>query len=244
MASRAPQPPTLAAVRRRLRELGDPDDAAFLQRFFKTAPGEYGAGDRFLGIRVPVTRKLAREFRDLPLDRIEALLLDPWHEARLLAVILLASGYKRGSDKEREAIYRLYLKNADRVNNWDLVDSSAPHVVGEHLMTRSRAVLDKLAQSKNLWERRIAIIATQRLIRGGEYDDTIRIATALLHDPHDLIHKAVGWMLREIGDRDPRRLDAFLDEHAHEMPRTMLRYAIEKMLIAKRRQYMVAMAAQ
>jgi 3-methyladenine DNA glycosylase AlkD len=221
-----------------LRELGDADDAAFLQKFFKTAPGQYGAGDRFLGIRVPVTRRLAREFRELPLVDVETLLYEPWHEARLLAVVLLADRYRAASDRDRQAIFRLYLRNADRVNNWDLVDVSAPNIVGAHLMDRPRGLLDKLARSKNLWERRIAIVSTLHLIRAGQCDDTIRIATQLLRDQHDLIHKATGWMLRVVGDRDPKRLDTFLDEHAHEMPRTMLRYAIEKMPADKRRRYL------
>ncbi|HTE44790.1 MAG TPA: DNA alkylation repair protein [Gemmatimonadaceae bacterium] len=233
---------SLAALRKRLRELGDAGDAEFLQRFFKTGPGQYGEGDRFLGIRVPVTRKLAHEFRDLPLDDIARLLHEPWHEARLLAVIMLSDAYARGTPAERAEIFRLYLDNAERVNNWDLVDASAPNIVGAHLATRSRTVLDKLARSKNLWERRIAVVANQHLIRLGEFDDTIRVAKVLLTDKHDLIHKAVGWMLREVGDRDASVLDGFLDEHAHEMPRTMLRYAIEKMQPAKRRRYMSARA--
>jgi hypothetical protein len=198
--------PTVTAVRRRLRDLGDPADAEFLQRFFKTGVGEYGAGDRFLGIRVPVIRKLAREFRELPLEDVVRLLHEPWHEARLLAVILLADAYE--------------------------------------LATRPRALLDTLAQSKNIWERRIAVVTTQRLIRNGEFDYTVRLATALLGDQHDLIHKAVGWMLREVGDRDSAVLDKFLEAHAHEMPRTMLRYAIEKMGAAKKRRYMEARAAR
>lgn len=239
-AAGSKRPPTLAAARKRLRELGDPADAEFLQRFFKTGPGEYSEGDRFLGIRVPVTRQLAREFRDLPLDDVVGLLHEPWHEARLLAVILMANAYASGNPTQREEIFRLYLDNADRVNNWDLVDSSAPQIVGAHLATRPRALLDTLARSKNLWERRIAIVATQRLIRAGEFQDTVRLAKVLLGDEHDLIHKAVGWMLREIGDRDPAVLDDFLETHAHEMPRTMLRYAIEKMPPTKRRKYMGA----
>jgi 3-methyladenine DNA glycosylase AlkD len=243
-ASHGKRPPTLAAVRKRLRELGDPVDAEFLQRFFKTGAGEYGEGDRFLGIRVPVTRQLSREFRDLPLDDVVRLLHEPWHEARLLAVILLANAYATGNLTQREAIFRRYLDNADRVNNWDLVDSSAPQIVGAHLATRPRALLDTLARSKDLWERRIAIVATQRLIRAGEFHDTMRLAKALLGDEHDLIHKAVGWMLREVGDRDPAMLEDFLETHAHEMPRTMLRYAIEKMPATRRRKYMGARAAR
>jgi 3-methyladenine DNA glycosylase AlkD len=232
--------PTLPAVRRRLRELGDPQDAEFLQRFFRTAPGQYGAGDKFLGIRVPVTRRVAREFRGLSLNDTIVLLHDPWHEARLLSLILLVDAYERGTPDEREAIFRAYVKNASRVNNWDLVDTSAPQIVGAHLATRRRGLLDRLARSENLWERRIAIIATQHFIRNGEFDDTIRIAKRLLDDEHDLIHKAVGWMLREVGKRDIRPLEAFLEEHAHEMPRTMLRYAIERMTPAQRKHFMAA----
>jgi 3-methyladenine DNA glycosylase AlkD len=237
-----PRPTTAVSVRRRLRELCDPRDALFLQGFFKTAPGQYGEGDRFLGIRVPVIRRVAREARGIPLDQIEALLHERWHEARLLAVILLADAYERGSAAERAAIFRAYLRNAPRINNWDLVDVSAPNVVGAHLATRPRHRLDKLARSKSLWERRIAIVATQHFIRNGEFDDTLRVARLLLHDTHDLIHKAVGWMLREVGKRDRATLESFLDEHAHEMPRTMLRYAIERLPPRDRTRFMAARA--
>jgi 3-methyladenine DNA glycosylase AlkD len=233
-----PKAPTAASARKRLRELGDPSDALFLQRFFKTGRGEYGEGDRFLGIRVPVVRRLARELRELPLDQIEALLHDRWHEARLLALILLGDAYERASPADRGNIFDLYLRNTKWINNWDLVDASAAGVVGVHLANRPRKLLDRLARSPNLWERRIAIIATQHLIRNGEFDETIRLAEVLLHDSHDLIHKAVGWMLREVGNRDRATLEAFLDEHAREMPRTMLRYAIEKLPPADRRRFM------
>ncbi|HEY9226561.1 MAG TPA: DNA alkylation repair protein, partial [Gemmatimonadaceae bacterium] len=194
--------PTAAAALKRLREFGDTDDARFLQRFFKTGPGEYGAGDRFLGVRLPNTRRVAREFRDLQLSEIEVLLHEPWHEARLLAVILLGHAYERGTPAEKEQVFRLYVRNAKRVNNWDLVDASAAHVVGRHLFDRPRTLLDKLARSKNLWERRISIIATYHFIRQGQHDDTIRISRLLMRDTHDLIHKATGWMLREMGKRD------------------------------------------
>ena len=233
-----PKAPTAASARKRIRELGDPNDALFLQGYFKTGPGEYGEGDQFLGIRVPVVRRLAKELRDLPLDQIEALLRDRWHEARLLALVLLGDAYERVSPAEREAIFDLYLRNTKWINNWDLVDSSAGRVVGAHLATRPRKLLDRLARSSNLWERRIAIIATQHFIRNGEFDDTNRLAEVLLHDSHDLIHKAVGWMLREVGNRDRATLEAFLDTHAREMPRTMLRYAIEKLPPADRRRFM------
>lgn len=235
-------PTTAAAIRKQLRALGDRDDAAFLQGFFKTGPGEYGEGDKFLGVRVPAVRRVASAGRGLPLEQIELLLHDAWHEVRLLAVILLSDAYKRGAPAERASIYRLYLRNASRINNWDLVDASAPNVVGAHLVARPRRRLDRLARSRNLWERRIAIIATQAFIRRGEFDDTLRIARILMHDPHDLIHKAVGWMLREVGNRDRAVLESFLVEHAHEMPRTMLRYAIEKLPPKDRRRFMAARA--
>ena len=233
-----PKAPTAAYARKRIRELGDPNDALFLQGYFKTGPGEYGEGDQFLGIRVPVVRRLAKELRDLPLDQIEALLHDRWHEARLLALVMLGDAYERASPAERKAIFDLYLRNTQWINNWDLVDSSAGRVVGAHLANRPRKLLARLARSSNLWERRIAIIATQHFIRNGEFDDTIRLAEVLLHDSHDLIHKAVGWMLREVGNRDRATLEAFLDTHAREMPRTMLRYAIEKLPPADRRRFM------
>jgi 3-methyladenine DNA glycosylase AlkD len=210
-----PRPLSAAVVRKRLRELGDPESAVFLQRFFKTGAGQYGEGDRFLGIRVPDIRRIARESRGIPLDQIETLLHDPWHEVRLLGVVLLGDAYKRGSLEERNAIFRIYLANAKRINNWDLVDLSAPNVVGAHLLTRSRTRLDRLARSKNLWERRIAIVSTAAFIREKQLGDTLRIARILMNDRHDLIHKAVGWMLREVGKRDRATLEAFLDEHAN-----------------------------
>jgi 3-methyladenine DNA glycosylase AlkD len=235
-----PVTPSLAAARKRLREHANPKDAAFLQRFFKTGPGQYGAGDKFLGIRVPATREIAREFHDLKLGDIEALLHDEWHEARLLAVILLGNRYAKADAAEREKIFDLYLANATRVNNWDLVDASAPNVVGAHLVKRKRGLLDKLARSKNIWERRIAIVSTFHFIRNDELDDTLRISRALMRDEHDLIHKAVGWMLREVGKRDISVLEGFLEEHAHELPRTALRYAIERMTPSQKRRFMAA----
>jgi 3-methyladenine DNA glycosylase AlkD len=239
-ATAKPPRPSLATARKRLRELRNPKDAEFLQRFFRTGPGEYGAGDKFLGIRVPATRQIAREFHDLPIDEIAALLREKWHEARLLAVILLSNRYAKSSPAEREKIFNLYVSNARRVNNWDLVDASAANVVGAHLETRKRGLLDKLARSKNLWERRIAIVSTFRFIRKDDFDDTLRISRALMRDEHDLIHKAVGWMLREVGKRDESVLEQFLEAHAHEMPRTMLRYAIERMTPEKKRRFMAA----
>lgn len=221
-----------------LLSLGNPDDASFLQRFFRTGPGEYGEGDAFLGIRVPVLRHLARAHRILSRDDVSALLDSPWHEARLLALLVLGGQYARGTAREQAAIYRLYMDRRDRVNNWDLVDSSAPQIVGAHLLARSRKPLYTLARSARLWDRRIAIVATQAFIRADDFDDTEKLAVLLLDDREDLIHKATGWMLREMGTRDEDRLHRFLDAHAHELPRTTLRYAIERLTPAHKRLYM------
>ena len=223
---------------RRIRQLADPRRGLSSQRFFKTGRGQYGEGDRFLGLTVPQIRGIAREFAALPLAEVEKLLESPWHEARLLAVVLLANGYRRGDAGTRNRIYRLYLRRTDRINNWDLVDVSAPSVVGAHLLDRSRAPLRKLARSKNLWERRIAIVATQHLIQQRQFDDTLALAELLFDDEEDLMHKAVGWMLREVGKRDEHALVAFLDKHAGAMPRTALRYAIERLSPAQRGRYM------
>lgn len=227
-----------AQIEARLREMADPDHARVLQGYFRTGPGEYGEGDRFLGIRIPALRKLVREYRGVTLDEMAALLRSEWHEARLLALLLMADAYARGGAAVREAIYRLYLASTRYVNNWDLVDSSAPHIVGAHLAEGDRAVLDDLARSESLWERRIAILATQHLIRRGDFEPTLRIAEMLVADRHDLIHKAVGWMLREVGDRDRAAEEAFLVRHHRTMPRTMLRYAIEKFPPDLRQRYL------
>jgi 3-methyladenine DNA glycosylase AlkD len=228
----------LRPIHDRLRQLADPEDARFLQRYFRTGPGEYGEGDRFLGIRVPVLRRLVREYRGLPLDAATELLRSPWHEARLLALLLLADAYARGTAEAREAVYRTYLAHTGYVDNWDLVDSSAPQIVGAHLEAGDRGVLERLAKSESLWERRIAILATQHFIRRGDCGTTLRIAEMLVDDGHDLIHKAVGWMLREVGNRDRAAEEAFLRRHHRTMPRTMLRYAIEKFPPDLRRRYL------
>lgn len=206
----------------------------------KTGPGQYAEGDRFLGVRVPDVRRIAREFRALSLDGARALLASKWHEERLLALVILTMQFAKASDSERKAIYNLYLASTDRINNWDLVDVSAPQIVGAYLLDRDRRPLYRLAKSKSLWERRIAILATQHFIRRGELDPTFAIAELLLRDRHDLIHKAVGWMLREAGLRDRSRLELFLDVHAPAMPRTMLRYSIERLPNDLRRRYMAA----
>jgi 3-methyladenine DNA glycosylase AlkD len=229
----------VAEIRTRLRALGDSDLAAFSQRFFKTGPGEYGERDRFLGIRVPVLRRIAREFRTAPFEAASALLRSPMHEERLVALFLLVHRFARGSEAERERIYREYLKRIRTcVNNWDLVDSSARDIVGARLEDRDRSVLNKLARSPNIWERRVAIIATHRFIRRRDFGDTLAIAKTLLSDREDLIHKATGWMLREVGNRDRAVEERFLRAHYREMPRTMLRYAIEKLPERRRRAYL------
>jgi 3-methyladenine DNA glycosylase AlkD len=229
-----------ASIHRELVRLGNRSDARFLQGFFKTAPGQYGAGDRFLGIRVPDLRNLAAKHRAVPLAAVSGMLRSKWHEERLLALIILVRQYRAAGPAQKGAIFRLYLRSTDRINNWDLVDSSAEHIVGAHLYEGGRARLLKLARSKSLWERRIAIIATAHYIRRDEFGDTLKIARVLRDDPHDLIHKAVGWMLREVGKRDRKVEEKFLRQHAARMPRTMLRYAIERFPQALRRRYLFA----
>ncbi len=225
-------------ARRHLAALADADYARGFQRFFKTGPGEYGEGDRFHGIKVPPLRLAARQFHDLPHDEVKKLLDSPMHEERLLALLIWVGQFRRGKPADQKRIYQSYLAATRRINNWDLVDSSAEHIVGAYLFERSRAPLARLARSKSLWERRIAIIATFHFIRRGEFSSTIELAERLLADQHDLIHKAVGWMLREVGKRDEAVLRRFLDEHRHHMPRTALRYAIERFAPSTRAAYL------
>jgi 3-methyladenine DNA glycosylase AlkD len=232
------RPMSVTSIRRELRALGDPSRVPILQRFFKTAPGEYGAGDRFLGIRVPVLRALARQHEALPLADGSTLLRSPWHEERLLALLILVRQYSRAGPETRDAIYRLYVRSTRFVNNWDLVDCSAEHIVGAHLRERDRRPLVRLARSRLVWARRIAIMATFHYIKRGELADTLRIARLLLGDEHDLVHKAVGWMLREVGKRNRAVAEDFLRQHASRMPRTMLRYAVERFPRRLRAQYM------
>ena len=217
---------------------GDPERARHLQRFFRTGPGEYGEGDRFLGLRVPEVRAIARRHRELSLPDLADVLASPWHEHRQAALFVLADRYRRADPAEREAIAAFYLDHLDAVNSWDLVDGSAPHILGAHLLDRDRAVLHELAGSGHLWRQRVAVLATFAFIRAGQFEDTLRLAELLRDHPHDLIHKAVGWMLREIGKRDRAAEERFLDRHAARMPRTMLRYAIEKFDPELRRSYL------
>ena len=230
--------PTLVGIRAELQHLADPVRANHSLRFFKTGPGQYGEGDRFLGLTVPQMRKLVRKYRALDDGDALELLASPWHEERLVALLLLVDGYKRGDEERRRRIHRAYLANARWINNWDLVDASAEHVVGPHLDANEIALLERLARSKNIWERRIAIVSTFHFIKRSEFRPTLRIAAMLLGDSHDLIHKAVGWMLREVGKRDRQTLDAFLEKHYRKMPRTMLRYAIERHQKRTRKRYL------
>ncbi len=224
-----------------LERLADPDKAAQAAAYFKAQPGGYGAGDVFLGVRVPELRRLARAQRTLPLAEVQKLLRSPYHEARLLALLLLVERYRRAGGKEKEEIVDLYLQNKDSVNNWDLVDSSAPHLLGPYSWeSGDQRLLGELAASSSLWERRMAVMATFYFIRRGEFEPTLRLARKLLTDPEELVHKAVGWLLREIGKRDEETLVAFLEENAARMPRPMLRYATEKLPAEARRRFLEA----
>jgi 3-methyladenine DNA glycosylase AlkD len=221
-----------------LRKLADPERAAHSARYFKTGPGEYGAGDRFLGIRVPEIRAQVKMCEAVSLAEIQTLLLSAFHEVRLFALLLLVRKFAQGDDKEKAAIYDFYLQNTHRVNNWDLVDSSASRIVGSYLETRNRKILYKLVKSASVWERRIAVIATFHFIGNDQFDDALKLSKHLLQDKEDLIHKAVGWMLREIGKRDVAVEKAFLQLHCKTMPRTMLRYAIERFSGQERKMYL------
>jgi 3-methyladenine DNA glycosylase AlkD len=225
-------------VTKELQSLADPDKITIMQRFFKTGPGQYGEGDLFIGVIVPESRQVARKFSQLSLQQVRTLLYSGVHEERLVALLILVQKYGSASGKEKEGIARFYLDNIKQVNNWDLVDLSAPCILGAHLMVGDRALLYRLARSGSVWERRIAIVATLHFIRNDDFSDTLKIAAMLLQDGHDLIQKAAGWMLREVGKRDVAAEEAFLDRHYKLMPRTMLRYAIERLPESKRRRYM------
>jgi 3-methyladenine DNA glycosylase AlkD len=224
----SPAPVTARTLRTRLRALARAEHAEVLRRFFKTGRGEYGEGDVFIGVRVPDLRRLCRESRGISIAEVARLLRSRVHEERLLALLLLVDAFQRSGLTERRRIYDLYLAGTAFINNWDLVDSSAHQIVGAWLESRSRAPIRRLARSSSVWERRIAIMATFHFIRRGEFEETFLVADRLLNDPHDLIHKAVGWMLREIGNRNRPALTRFLNDRYRRMPPTMLRYAIER----------------
>ena len=230
---------TASALRSTLRAHARPSRVPGVTRFFKCGPGEYGEGDRFIGVTVPAQRTVARQFRELPIKESETLLMSPIHEERLTALFILVDQFTRGDNRTRGQIFKLYMRRLRFVNNWDLVDSSAAQIVGGWLADKPRGQLDRLARSQHLWSRRVAMIATLYFIQRGEHRDAIRIATILVNDQHDLVHKAVGWMLREVDKRaSPAALKAFLNRHAATMPRTMLRYAIERFPEVQRRRWM------
>lgn len=227
-----------AALRREAR----PAKARFLKSFFKSGPGEYAEGDVFLGLTVPTTRRIAKRFVTLPLPELRKLLLSKIHEERLLALVILVERYARGTEDARREIFGFYVANLRGVNNWDLVDCSAHHIVGAWLERRDKRLVLRWAASADLWERRVAMVSCFHEIRLGRMKHPLEVARRLVHDPEDLIQKAVGWMLREIGKRDAGAERRFLDRHAHAMPRTMLRYAIERFPESERRHYLGAKA--
>lgn len=228
----------LSELRNELKNETDEKQAAVLQRFFKTGRGEYGEGDLFYGIKVPVQRRIARKYIDISLEDIQELLNSPIHEERLVSLFILVEKYTKADDKTRELIFKFYLKNSKNINNWDLVDLSAPKIVGAYLLMRDKGILFKLAGSSNIWEKRIAILSTYTFIRNLHFETTLQIAEILLNDKHDLIHKSVGWMLREVGNKKLQIEEDFLKRFYKQMPRTMLRYAIEKFPEVKRKAYL------
>lgn len=222
-----------------LRHLATDEKRIVLQRFFKTAPGQYGEGDRFLGVTVPLTRIVAKKHLAMPLNEIIELLQSKWHEVRLCALLMMCERFKKGDSATRKDIFNYYIENTERINNWDLVDLSAPTIVGGYLMDKPRDLLYRMAESELLWDNRIAIVATLAFIKHKDSDDTYRLALKMMNHKHDLMHKAIGWMLRESGKRDDdRRLFNFVDEYRKRMPRTMLRYAIEKFTDEERKYLM------
>lgn len=225
-------------IQKELWRLADKKIAKHSQRFFKTGEGQYGSGDKFLGIRVPVLRKLARQYRGVSIEQANRLLKSEFHEERLLALLLLVDIFKKANNEGKRAIYNLYLENTGFINNWDLVDTTAEHIVGAYLRGGDKRPLYELAVSDMLWERRIAVMSTFHFIKHGEFTDTLKITEILLDDKEDLIHKAVGWMLREIGKRSIETEEKFLKKYYRQMPRTMLRYAIEKFPETKRQRYL------
>lgn len=229
---------TAQQVKKELKALGSFQKAKDSSWFFKTGAGQYGAGDIFFGNTVPEQRKISKEYQDLSLSQIQILLNDQYHECRLTALLILVLQFERGNSEIKKKIFNFYLKNYKYINNWDLVDISAPRIVGYYLLNNPRPILFQLAKSDNLWKKRIAIVSTLNFIRNNEFNDTIKIAKILLNDKHDLIHKAVGWMLREVGKRDQKLLEFFLNQHSGQMPRTMLRYAIERFNEKKRKFYL------
>lgn len=218
---------TASFILSELLSMANPEKGTFLQRFFKTGPGQYAEGDVFLGLVVPLTRSIAKANKQTQLSELQLLMESEYHEARLCALLIVVEKFKKASEAEREELYTFYLKNARRINNWDLVDVTCPHVVGLYLLDKDRSRLYELAESDNLWEQRIAMVSTVTFIRNREFSDTLALAERLMTHKHDLMHKAVGWMLREVGKKDRNTLTGFLEQYATKLSRTSLRYAIE-----------------
>ena len=229
----------LLEIRKEILSKKNPSQAIILQRFFKTGKGEYGEGDIFYGIKVPLQRTIAKRFKDLSLEDLRALMASKVHEERLIAAFIIVEQFQRGDEKKQKAVFNFYIKNRKGINNWDLVDLSAPKIVGQYLIDKDKSLLYKFANSKDLWEKRIAILSTFTFIRQHWFEDTFNISEILMYDEQDLIHKAVGWMLREIGNRDMESEEEFLKKYYKTMPRTMLRYAIEKFPEQKRKNYLL-----
>ncbi|OGK47890.1 DNA alkylation repair protein [Candidatus Roizmanbacteria bacterium RIFCSPLOWO2_01_FULL_40_13] len=228
----------LIELRKDLHKLANPEKAKLLQRFFKTGKGEYGEGDIFLGIMVPQQRKIACKYKNLKLSEIQRLLQSKIHEERLTPLFILVEQYKKADYADKKKIFDFYLKNTKNINNWDLVDLSAPRIVGEYLFDKDKTILYELVKSENFWERRIAVLATFYFINKNQFADALKVGELLLEDNHDLIHKATGWMLREIGKRDQKAEEGFLSKYCKIMPRTMLRYAIERFSESMRKYYL------
>jgi len=231
-------PQSLSLLKQELSSLANPAKAVQLQRFFRTGKGQYAEGDVFLGIMVPVQREIAKKYLSLGLNELQHLLNSKIHEERLIALFILIAKYKISSKEEKKQIYEFYMKNTSNINNWDLVDLSAPKISGDFLLKEDRKILYSLAKSSNLWERRIAVLSCFAFIKERDFKDALNISEILLKDNHDLIHKAVGWMMREIGKHDVSALENFLQKYAKSMPRTMLRYSIEKFPESRRKYYL------
>jgi 3-methyladenine DNA glycosylase AlkD len=229
---------SLVSLRKEIKSVSNPDKAKFLQRFFKTGKGEYAEGDVFLGIVVPVQRQIAKKYKPLSFPELKKLITSKYHEERLIALLILVERFKKAKEDEKEKIVKFYLDNRKGINNWDLVDLSAPKILGEYLIDKDRNILFIFAKSNDLWEKRIAVLSTFTFIKNNDFNDALKIFEILLNDKHDLIHKAVGWMLREIGKIDLKTEENFLRKHYKAMPRTMLRYAIEKFPERKRKAYL------
>ena len=225
-------------LREKIKRVSNKKHAEAMLWFFKTGKGEYGEGDIFAGIKVPVQRKIAKEFLNLSFTELKELLKSKVHEERLIALLILVEKYEKVEEKEKNKIFRFYIDNRKGINNWDLVDLSAPKIIGHYLLNKDKKLLYDFAKSENLWDRRIAILATYSFIKSGNFDDALRISDLLLNDKHDLIHKAVGWMLREVGKNNLAVEEIFLQPRYNKMPRTMLRYAIEKFPETKRKKYL------